>query len=73
MFCGFTRKGRNVLRRLGVSGIAAIVLLGLSIGSMTACTGLSPIAAPKGNYTVTVNAVGSGNVNTSAQVQLTVQ
>jgi hypothetical protein len=73
VLCGFMRKGRKFLRRIGAGGIVALLLLSLGFGSMTACCGLSPIATGKGTYTVTVNAVGSGGVNTSANVQLTVQ
>jgi hypothetical protein len=71
--CSFTSKSRKILRKLGVVGIGAIILLTLGVGSMTACSKIVPIATAKGTYTVTINATGSGSVNTSVQVQLAVQ
>jgi NADPH-dependent curcumin reductase CurA len=73
VLCGFTGKGRKFLRRIGANGIAAILLLIVGFGSMTACCGFTPISSSKGTYTVTVNAAGSGSVNTSTTLQLTVQ
>jgi sugar lactone lactonase YvrE len=73
LLCGFTRKGRAFLRRIGALGIVAILLMGTGIGSMTACCALAPINTEKGTYNVTVNATGSGSVNTSTTVQLVVQ
>ncbi|WP_420239809.1 Ig-like domain repeat protein [Telmatobacter bradus] len=73
LLCGFTRKGREFLRRIGAIGIVAILLMGVGIGSMTACCALAPINTEKGTYNVTVNATGSGSVNTSTTVKLVVQ
>jgi hypothetical protein len=73
LLCGFSRKGRKFLRRIGAGGIVAIVLLSVAVGSMSACGGFSAVQTPKGTYTVTVNATGSGSVDTSTTLQLTVQ
>jgi sugar lactone lactonase YvrE len=67
-----TRRRRNILRSARVLTVAIFISLGVLLSGVTACGSHAPLATPTGSYTVTIAGSGTGGVNHTITVPLTI-